>query len=310
MNNIHEATKIKRLCASVVASFDSGDWTILQSMLPSGRIIKDNRVISCLYCEDDEVYLQVVASVLAELAKANDGSLEGLEKYLSNIAGSSTDEMVETDPSTPRSSNPMVFISHKAEEKLYATMLKEELGTYGIEAFVAHEDIQVTAEWAVKIEEALSTCDALAYIATSAANGSMWCQQEVGWAFGRGIPIVPFALGDNPTAFLGRRQAMRISTTNYWGAAAKSLVDALLISPRTMSRTVDALVDSLASSTYFDMSNLIADALEHAPTVSRAQASAIEAAIENNSQVSGASHGTLPNKLRSIIANTAGERAI
>ena len=50
-------------------------------------------------------------------------------------------------------------------------------------------------------------CDALVYASSEGSGASSWCQQEIGWAFGRDIPVVGVSRGEVPEAFLGRRQA-------------------------------------------------------------------------------------------------------
>lgn len=117
-----------------------------------------------------------------------------------------------------------IFISHKVEDKLYAARLKSWLANFGMDAFVAHEDIEVSDLWASSIEENLKSCNALVYICTDRANDSSWCQQEIGWALGRDIPVIAISFGAVPDAFLGRRQAMllsnhrRLNLHNYYSA--------------------------------------------------------------------------------------------
>ena len=53
-----------------------------------------------------------------------------------------------------------IFLSHLAEYKVFASDIQSELSRFGAAAFVAHEDIEPTAEWQDEIEKALGTCDA------------------------------------------------------------------------------------------------------------------------------------------------------
>lgn len=101
-----------------------------------------------------------------------------------------------------------LFLSHLSKDKLVATRLKGCLEAYGISGFVAHEDIHPTLEWQDEIERALRTMDALVAIHTVGFSASIWTQQEVGYALGRGVKIISFKMGEDPTGFISRKQAL------------------------------------------------------------------------------------------------------
>lgn len=101
-----------------------------------------------------------------------------------------------------------LFISHVSVDKLKATRLKECLLPYSISGFVAHEDIAPTLEWQGEIERGLRTMDALLAIHTPGFSKSNWCQQEVGFALGRGVKIISLKMGEDPTGFIGKHQAL------------------------------------------------------------------------------------------------------
>lgn len=85
---------------------------------------------------------------------------------------------------------------------------KETLAPYSIDAFVAHEDLLPTTEWAVEIERALKTMDMFISIHTTGFAQSVYCQQEVGFAICRGVKIVPVKFNEDPVGFIGRYQAL------------------------------------------------------------------------------------------------------
>lgn len=101
-----------------------------------------------------------------------------------------------------------LFISHVSKDKLKATRLKECLAAYGIAGFVAHEDIHPTLEWQQEIERALRTMDGFIAVHTEGFSKSVWTQQEVGYALGRGVKIISFKMGEDPTGFISRQQAL------------------------------------------------------------------------------------------------------
>lgn len=101
-----------------------------------------------------------------------------------------------------------LFISHISPHKDRATRLKECLSAHAINGFVAHEDIHPTLEWQVEIERALQTMDAFLTIHTSGFSESFWTQQEIGYALGRGVKTISLKMGEDPTGFISKKQAL------------------------------------------------------------------------------------------------------
>lgn len=101
-----------------------------------------------------------------------------------------------------------LFISHISKDKLKATRLKECLAPFGIVGFVAHEDIHPTLAWQDEIMRGLNTMDAMVAIHTVGFSQSTYTQQEVGFALGRGVKIISFEMGEQPTAFISRHQSL------------------------------------------------------------------------------------------------------
>lgn len=101
-----------------------------------------------------------------------------------------------------------LFISHISAHKDKALRLKECLEAYAISGFVAHVDINPTLEWQREIERGLYTMDALIAIHTKGFSASTWTQQEVGFALGRGVKVISFRMGEDPTGFISKHQAL------------------------------------------------------------------------------------------------------
>ncbi len=134
-----------------------------------------------------------------------------------------------------------LFLSHKSEYKVETASLKESLRTYGITAFVAHEDIEPTKEWLHEIEKALNTMDALTALLTERFAESSWTDQEVGFAVGRHIPIIPIRLGKDPYGFMGKIQAIAgIGKTAK--ALAQDIFETLFNYSLTRERAIQGLV--------------------------------------------------------------------
>ena len=130
-----------------------------------------------------------------------------------------------------------LFISHISLHKDKATRLKEALSAHRIEGFVAHEDIEPTAEWQQEIERALYSMQALVAIHTNGFKASSWTQQEVGFALGRGTKVISLKMeSEDPTGLISKQQALSRRKRNAEEIALeiKGLLEADI-------RTADAL---------------------------------------------------------------------
>lgn len=91
-----------------------------------------------------------------------------------------------------------LFLSHVSAHKALVSKLKTELSNVGISAFVAHEDIEPSAEWQAQIEVALRSMHAMAALITPDFHTSKWTDQEVGFALGRGTLVIPVRFANRP----------------------------------------------------------------------------------------------------------------
>jgi hypothetical protein len=101
-----------------------------------------------------------------------------------------------------------LFVSHVSRVKASAARLKAALEPLGVDAFVAHNDIEPTLEWALEIELALRSMHALCAVITPDFHSSLWCDQEVGFALGRPVPVLTVRSGADPYGLMGKAQAI------------------------------------------------------------------------------------------------------
>lgn len=138
-----------------------------------------------------------------------------------------------------------LFISHLSSNKMRMSSLKKELAHWGICAFIAHEDIEPTREWMQEIEAALETMDALAAVVEPGFKESDWCAQEVGYALGRGVDVIPLRAGLDPFGFFGKYQGVQIKGT-YPIDVAMGIVQLLLKKPKHRDNLIRALMTALS----------------------------------------------------------------
>ena len=63
-------------------------------------------------------------------------------------------------------------------------------------------------EWQREIERALFSMDAFVALLSEDFHHSMWTDQEVGVAIGRGVPLIAVRLGMDPYGFMGKSQGL------------------------------------------------------------------------------------------------------
>jgi hypothetical protein len=130
-------------------------------------------------------------------------------------------------------------VSHSAKQRDEVGDLKRELRILGIDAFVAHDDINPTDEWRDVIELALRTCEAMTAYLTSDFHPSRWADQEIGAGLARSILIIPIRKGETPYGFMGKYQALS-GANKQAPRLADDLYDILANHPLTAARMVAA----------------------------------------------------------------------
>lgn len=179
-----------------------------------------------------------------------------------------------------------LFLSHVSRHKIQVSTLKSALLDRGISAFVAHEDIEPSLEWQNEISLALRSMHALSALITPDFHGSNWTDQEVGWALGRGVPVMPIRLGADPYGFAGKIQAIQGTLENPV-PLAESITQTLLRNNQTHGHMRRALVEAFGNSDSFATAKLLKDiVLQIEDFTDEEKTSLLESCKENN-QVSG-----------------------
>lgn len=190
--------------------------------------------------------------LLEQLQDAPDASLLQLYGYAypdQAVAPSVESELLVDDVSSSlwKPGTFRLFMSHVSAKKVPVAKVKAELATYGIDGFVAHEDIEPTKEWQVVIEHALRSCHAVAAFLTEGFQESRWCDQEVGFALGRGVLVVPVRIGVDPYGLMGRYQGMQGLGKDI-PDIGKEIFDILLGHDRTTDQMTEAIVSTFVTS--------------------------------------------------------------
>ena len=75
------------------------------------------------------------------------------------------------------------FISYSCADKALAGDLNRQLVGHGVESFLAHETIEVAADWKSRILEELASADALIILLSKNCRASEWTGHEVGYFY-------------------------------------------------------------------------------------------------------------------------------
>ena len=180
-----------------------------------------------------------------------------------------------------------VFLSHKAEVKKETSVLKDILKIFGVSCFVAHEDIHPTKEWQSEIENALHTMDAFVALMTKDFHDSLWTDQEIGFAFGRGVSIIPVKLGKDPYGFIGKFQALSCT----WETAHLEILK-ILIKKEPM---INAYINAVKNCKNFDEANHLSTLLPFIEKLSKGNLENLINAFNKNDQVNS-SYGFIGSK--------------
>jgi TIR domain-containing protein len=108
------------------------------------------------------------------------------------------------------------FLSYQTADKVAAGKVKALLSKVKIEAFLAHEDIEISIEWRLKILEEIGKANIFICLLSKSYLESSWCVQESGIAsFREQMAILPLSLdGTTPVGFTSNFQSVKVDPNN------------------------------------------------------------------------------------------------
>ena len=144
-----------------------------------------------------------------------------------------------------------VFISYSHIDKGTAAWVRSTLNLLGIDAFLAHEDIEPASEWQEEIMSQLRICDIFIPILTPDFYSSSWTDQETGFAVCRGIPIIPLSGGEIPHGFINKYQAYPLDLQDSPGFRDR-MIEILSKNLAIREEFLDLLIGVFENSSSFD----------------------------------------------------------
>ena len=128
--------------------------------------------------------------------------------------------------------------------------------------------------------------DALLSFHTDGFRASPWCGQEIGFALGRGVPVIPVKAGEDPSGFVGEIQAIRWNPQAAQ-VAESHIIERLKSDPKTAMAFGDALARSLKFSHSFNELDFLVGELDDFAELSDNARNDIKSALKFNDQVRG-----------------------
>jgi hypothetical protein len=89
-----------------------------------------------------------------------------------------------------------VFLSYNHQDRVLAGQVRNQLEALGYAAFLAHDDIEVSAQWREEILRHLESCSGLISVVTENFGRSAWANQEVGFILGKNKPVASLIFGE------------------------------------------------------------------------------------------------------------------
>jgi len=178
-----------------------------------------------------------------------------------------------------------IFISHVSHDIQLASEIAKSLKAYGINAFVAHENIEPTAEWQKEIENFLSKMDCMLCLLSQQFKSSFWCNQEVGYCLGKSVPLISIDIGDIPRGFIGKWQAYKLPR-NYYDInnEVSNIIDSINKHADKSESIKSWVVQNFRSSHSYNTTNKLCDALEGVE-LNQAEVDLIKSAFIENKEV-------------------------
>ncbi|OGP69976.1 MAG: hypothetical protein A2169_05070 [Deltaproteobacteria bacterium RBG_13_47_9] len=176
------------------------------------------------------------------------------------------------------------FISYASDIRRTAGRIKEYLDQFEFNCFLAHEDIQPQTVWPAEILRALKRCDLFLPLLTSGFIESFFCQQETGFAYCRGVEILPVMISREPMGMIANMQAVRFNG-NEFDSSCWKIVKHVAKRGSLSEPVLDALVSWFGESHSYDIAAERAKKILNEFDFTPRQVKNIRRRIRRNSQI-------------------------
>jgi len=248
--------KIAVISKYAADNFSESDWYTLGQITGRLDLVTNHpRLLRSMSFGDDD-YTYCAIEVLNQIFKEDEGLVEEAIEYFDIALWYQQKEPEKhkklflnsftMSPDFWKEGYLKLFLSHLSSNKERMSHLKASFDQWGVYAFVAHEDIEPTREWRNEVEVALETMEVMVVLVEPGIKESDWCCQEVGYALGRKIEIVPLRAGLDPFGFFGKYQGIQVKGKTP-SIVAEAVVSTLLKKPKYRAQLLQSIGKSFAS---------------------------------------------------------------
>ena len=237
-----------------VENFSEGDWYALGQLTGQIDYVESHRLLRALSFGDDD-YTYCVAQVLDHIAEKEPDAVNGIIEhfdidiwYEQRHPDKYRKLFISGTGITPdfwKDGYLKTFVSHLSSGRSKVSRLKAALEEWGMSAFIAHDDIKPSREWQREIEAALESMELLIAFIEPGFAKSDWTDQEVGYALGRRVEVIPIRVGQDPHGFIGKIQGVQ-AKGKVPHDVAESIVELLLRKPNFRPQLLRGITRSVA----------------------------------------------------------------
>lgn len=175
------------------------------------------------------------------------------------------------------------FLSHAAKEKEIAGKLKEKIQPYGIDVFVAHDDLEGATEWMSELHTEIKECEIFLVLLSENYHSSDFTDQELGMALSYEKPIIPICIDSTiPYGFISKLQRIKSNPGFY---NHEEIMSIIMQHSDPGQEFIDMLISTLEQARSFNMAYKYATELLPYKNLTKEQTLKILNAYDNNSQI-------------------------
>ncbi|UTM37640.1 toll/interleukin-1 receptor domain-containing protein [Rhodococcus pyridinivorans] len=247
---------------------------------------EDRSIILAAFGIDDpsEYDYDTAPSMGQILAKVDEERLLQLARHF-GIDLPQSAQVAAVPAASPTNAEPLfVFASHLSMHKRLIWDVSQEMKVFGIELFVAHVSIPDDSPWQDEIPNGLNKAHAAVAFLHKGFKESDWCDQEVGWLLGRGVPVLGLTFDIGPYGPMGRLQAAPAGKLTP-EQIADNLVTRLSAKPQLQANLTASFIQGLHKSGRFRDTDRIWEQLREFTGLGSQQCADLLAATQDNHQV-------------------------
>lgn len=200
-----------------------------------------------------------------------------------------------------------VFICYSSEDGILAGNVKSYLEKYfGLEVFLAHEDIDAGEEWEKIIAENLKSTDIFIPLLSPNFESSKFTNQETGMAFILDKRIIPVTISpkSSPYGFIRKIQSLKLNIPDdeflEWIAFGEKVIEAIGKDPLFQSSTKNSIVRAFKGSSSFSFTRRMVHILKNYKPYSEWQVNQIIRGYLENINIADESY-QIPSFIREVV---------